>query len=157
VNLHSSIQKATLKDKASFVASPRCRIRSRDATADEKVAAGLTATSDAAALLIKLCKGTLKIIVERHPLHEDVSEAASKFSTLFGRPYEEALTAASLLPLVSPQDLTELSHWLMIVRPGCEKCTCAGGYTPIAVGLAMAANGPSTDLSQSFSGHSLRG
>jgi hypothetical protein len=137
----SSIQKASLKDRTSFVASPRSRIRSRDATAEEKLSAGLAATSDAAALLIKLCKGTLKVIVERHPLHEDVSQAAQTFSKLFGRPLKESMTAANLLPLVSPQDLTELGHWLMMVRPGCKECTCAAGYTPLAVGLAMAANG----------------
>jgi hypothetical protein len=133
-----AIQKATYRDRAAFVASRRA-IRTRQATAEEKAAAGLPANADAAALLIKLCKGVIKIVVKRRTLAEDVTEAADAISKADGRPFVEVFDAAQYFPLIPASDLADLAHWLMADRPGCARCRCSAGYAPLATALALAA------------------
>ncbi len=138
----SAIIKPTMKDRVSFVASPRRAIRTRPATAEEKADAGLSAEADAVAVLIRLCRGTLKVVVAKRPLAGDVTEAASTFATLCGRPQEEALTAAIYFGKIPAGDLAELGHRMIADRASCAhggQCHCAGGYAPLVITLAEAA------------------
>ncbi len=138
----SAIQKPTLKDRTAFVASPRRAIRTRPATAEERAEAGLSAEADAVAVLIRLCRGTLKVVVAKRPLAGDVTEAASTFATLCGRPQEEALTAAIYFGKIPAGDLAELGHRMMADRASCAHgghCHCASGWVPLVITLAEAA------------------
>lgn len=134
----SALQGPSLRDRTSFVAGRRM-IRTRLATADEKVAAGLQTETDATAVLIKFCRRTYKAVVPGRRLAEDVTPAAYVIASAEDRPVQEALAAASYFPLLPAEDLNSLAHAVMEVRPGCRKCTCAAGYGPLIVALAQAA------------------
>jgi hypothetical protein len=135
----SAILKANLSDRTSFIASPRRAIRTRPATPEEKAEAGLQADAAAKAILLIVCKSTLKVIVQERPLAGDVTEAATTISSTEKRLPAETLDAATHLPLMSPDDLAVLGHRMMEVRPKCARCTCAAGYAPVVVALAQAA------------------
>jgi hypothetical protein len=138
----SAILKPTLKDRTAFVASPRRAVRTRPATVEERAEAGLSAETEAVAVLLRLCRGTLKVVVAKRPLAGNVTEAASTFATLCGRPQEEALAAATYLGMIPADDIAELGHRMMADRASCSHgghCHCAGGYAPLVITLAEAA------------------
>lgn len=134
----SAIQKATLKDRAAFIVGRRA-IRMRLASADEKVQAGIPVSTDAIAVLIRLCHETIKVVVVERPLAGDVSEAAAIISRLEGRPRAETIAAATYFPLISADDLALLGHQMMAARSGCAQCRCSSGYAPLVAALALAA------------------
>jgi hypothetical protein len=135
----SATQKASFKDELSFIKTPRRAIRVRDAKAAEKEAAGLSASVDAVAILIRRCRDTVKVIAPRRPLVEDVAASARTFATTFDRPYEESLAAATYFGMIPPGVLAEIGHWGMAERSRCSSCTCANGYAAVILALAQAA------------------
>lgn len=134
----SAIIKPGLRDRTTFLAGRRA-IRTRPATIKEKAEASIPATIDAVAVLIRLCRETIKVVVAEYPLSGDVAEAATTISMPYGRPHPEALAAATYFSMMSADDLADLAHRMMAARSGCPLCRCGGGYTPIVASLAQAA------------------
>jgi hypothetical protein len=135
----SALQKASLRDRTSFVASPRRAMRVRSATAEEKAAASIEATTDAAAVLIRLCNKTCKIVVVKRELMADVTESARVLADAHGRPFKEAMIAASYFPAIPVNDLCELARAGLDVRLRCAKCQCGAAYIALVFALARAA------------------
>jgi hypothetical protein len=135
----SAIQRASLRDKASFVASPRRAIRVRAASLEEKAEAGILGSVEAKAILLRLCREVIKVIVADHPLVRSVAEPATTFARICGRPAPEVFAAFTTFPIMRSDDLADLAHHVMGVRSGCRECSCAGGYAPVLATLALAA------------------